>query len=147
MIEVGVPKDIREYEPTLIMWFTTRQVICIIAICILVYAGYYFEKAIGIADPLQQPFFVILAVPPFLIGWFKPYGMNLEDFLFNAINDNYIAKQNRYYEVENMWDDILKENLTEEKREVRKNGGRVETKEKFQELPKNRLPKQLRPYK
>lgn len=146
MIEVGIPQDIREYEPTLIAWFTTRQVVCGIVAAVLIYAGYFLEKAVGIEDPLNQPLFLILAIPPILIGWFRPYGMHLEDFIFKAINDNYIAKKNRPYVVENVWNEIIKKEQEEERKEELRSGGRQQ-KEQFKELPKSKLPKSLKPYK
>ena len=147
MVEVNVPKDIRAFEPTLLFIFTTRQVICGALLLILAYAGYYLEKAMGVPDPLKQPWFVFFGVPPFLFGWIKPYGMHLEDFLWNAFNDNFLSKQNRYYEVDNMWNSILKTDEMEEKQEIRKKGGKVKNVEKFTELPKNKLPNSLKPYK
>ena len=43
-MEIPVPKDIREYEPTLIGPFTTRHIICIGVMIALVYGVYLLER-------------------------------------------------------------------------------------------------------
>lgn len=107
MMEIPVPKDIREYEPTLIGPFTTRHIICIGVMIALVYGVYLLEKAFGVEDPMEFPIFLIFAIPPFLVGWFKPYGMHFEVFAQRAFRDNFIAPSKRPYRVENMWYNII----------------------------------------
>ena len=100
MIEVSVPRDIREYEPTVIGTLTARQLVCSVALVLMVYGGWFLEKAIGIADPVSEaPFFIFLAIPPFLVGWQKPYGMPFEKFIVKAYQDNFRAPQKRIYKV------------------------------------------------
>ena len=89
MIEIKVPKDIQEFEPTLIGPFTARHLVCAIAIAILTYGGYLAEKALGIEDPINAPFFCLLAIPPALIGWVRIYGMHFEKFAGKAFRENF----------------------------------------------------------
>lgn len=120
MIEVTVPKDIREYEPTLIGPLTSRTFVCSIIMVLLVYGVYLLEKAIGIEDPMEVPLFLIFGIPPFLIGWYKPYGMHFEKFIGKAFRDNFLAPRNRPYRIENMWDSIIEKEEKETATELRK---------------------------
>ena len=152
MIEINIPKDIREFEPTLVGVLTTRQVICAIVICITVYATYSLEKAAGI-DPMSAPLFILPAVPPGLIGWFKPYGMHFEKFFMKAFRDNVLCPTKRLYKVHNFYDiiaeeqkykDMSPEEIKAAKKEEYK---RKQQFKKAKEPPRSRLPQELRSYK
>lgn len=153
MIEIKVPKDIQEFEPTLIGPFTARHLVCAIAIVVLTYGGYLAEKALGIEDPITVPFFCLLAIPPALIGWVRIYGMHFEKFAGKAFRENFVAPAKRLYKVDNMWDDILKEEESEARsaarEEARKEGKQYTPpkKEQWKEIPRGQLPQELRPYK
>ncbi|WP_022754070.1 PrgI family protein [Butyrivibrio fibrisolvens] len=140
MIEVNVPEDIRKFEPTVVGPFTTRQALSLAATAGLVYTVYMIEKAMGIQDPAQVPVFLIFAVPPMLCGWFKPYGMHFEKFIFKAFRENILSPSKRKYVVENMWDTIIEEeNKDKEKNKVE---GKALTANEIKELPE-----EMRPYK
>lgn len=115
MIEVNVPKDIRSYEPTLIFMFTARQTACLALMAVFTIACYMLEKSAGVS-PMEYPFFVIPAIVIFPFGWIKPYGMKFEQFIKKAYTDNFKAPTKRKYEVENMWDVIMKDAVEEEHR-------------------------------
>lgn len=141
MMEIPVPKDIREYEPTLIGPFTTRHIICIGVMIALVYGVYLLEKAFGVADPMEFPIFLIFAIPPFLVGWFKPYGMHFEVFAQRAFRDNFIAPSKRPYRVENMWYNIIEKEDREFMDDMRKAGVlREEAKKKEKEKKNKNVP-------
>lgn len=152
MIEIKVPKDIQEFEPTLIGPFTTRTLICAIAVVALTYGGYMAEKAIGIEDPVSVPVFCLLAIPPALIGWVRIYGMHFEKFAGKAIRENFIAPAKRLYKVENMWNVIEKEAEDAAKAEARQEAKAAGKEYKppkkvaWKETPRNQLPQELRPY-
>lgn len=151
MIEVNIPKDIRDYEPTLVGPLTTRKFVCLIIMIALVYGCYMIEKALDI-DPLQAPVFLLFAIPPFLMGWYKPYGMYLEKFLGKAIRDNFLAAAKRPYQIENMWDGIIEEEEKAERIEQAKAGntkGKQEANKQDPKkaVPKEKLPPELKPYK
>lgn len=152
MIEIKVPKDIQEFEPTLVGPFTARTLICAVAIVALTYGGYMAEKAIGIEDPVSVPIFCVLAIPPALIGWVRIYGMHFEKFAGKAIRENFIAPAKRLYKVDNMWNIIEKEEedaAKAEAREAARAEGKQYTppkKEAWKEIPRNQLPQELRPY-
>ena len=141
MMEIPVPKDIREYEPTLIGQFTTRHIICIGVMIALVYGVYLLEKAFGVEDPMEFPIFLIFAIPPFLVGWFKPYGMHFEVFAQRAFRDNFIAPSKRPYRVENMWYNIIEKEDREFMDDMRKAGVlREEAKKKEKEKKNKNVP-------
>ena len=150
MIEIPVPKDIREYEPTLIGPFTTRQVLCAVVMVALVYAVYFIEKAVGVEDPMQAPVFLLFGIPPFLVGWVKPYGMHFEKFFSKAFRENFLWPAKRPYVVENMWDSIIEEEEKEVLDEMRKNGAlqerdkekasRTNSKHKSKTIPEECIP-------
>ena len=141
MMEIPVPKDIREYEQTLIGPFTTRHIICIGVMIALVYGVYLLEKAFGVADPMEFPIFLIFAIPPFLVGWFKPYGMHFEVFAQRAFRDNFIAPSKRPYRVENMWYNIIEKEDREFMDDMRKAGVlREEAKKKEKEKKNKNVP-------
>lgn len=152
MIEVPIPQDIREFEPTFIGPLTFRHFVCLAAIIGVTYGTYYIEKAMGI-DPMEMPIFAIPALPLALVGWFKPYGMHFEKFVVKAYDDNYACPAKRLYKVENAWDVIAKEKEKEGQEEARKAAraeGKTYTPPKkthFSELPSNKLAEELRPYK
>lgn len=150
MIEVPIPRDIREYEPTLVGPFTTRQVICMVVMVALVYGVYLLEKAFGVADPMQFPIFILFGIPPFLVGWYKPYGMHFEKFFIKAFRENFLAPSKRPYKVENMWVPIIAEEEKEFLAEMRKNGvlqEKEKEKAKKKQVPKSKLPAEFIPYK
>lgn len=152
MIEVPIPQDIREFEPTLIGPLTTRHTICLVAMACVTYSVYFIEKSLGI-DPMDAPVFMIPAIPIALFGWYKPYGMHFEKFIDKAYNDNFACPTKRLYKIENCWDVISEEKEKEERNEARAQArakGETYTsprKTHFSEMPANKLPKELKPYK
>lgn len=152
MIEVPIPQDIREFEPTFIGPLTLRHFVCLCAIVGATYGGYFIEKAMGI-DPMDAPVFMLPAIPFGLIGWFKPYGMKFEKFVAKAYDDNYACPTKRIYKIENTWDLIVKEKEKAEKdaaRAAAREEGKSYTpprKERFSEKPANKLSAEMKPYK
>ena len=144
MIEVNIPQDIREFEPTLIGSLTTRKTICGTALVAGTLGMYYIERAAGISDPFQFPVFMLAAIPPFLIGWLKPYGMHFEKFIVKAFTDNFLAPAHRLYKIENIWDTLDEDIEKQERRQERKE---KKKKDKVKETPRNKLPMELRPYR
>lgn len=146
MIEIEVPADIREYEPTLIGPLTTRQTVSVVVTGCVVYAVYMIEKAVGITDPSTVPVFLFFGVPPFLVGFMpKMYGMYVEKFIGRVYRDNFAAPKNRPYKVENMWDGILEEERKASAIQARKNG--KENAGTVKPTPRAKLPEELRAYR
>ena len=146
MIEVSIPKDIRDFEPTLVGPLTTRKFVCLIAMVGGVYGTYMLEKSVGVEEPLSAPFFLIVGLIPFLIGWFKPYGQHFEKFIGKAVRDNFIAPKNRLYKIENMWDTIAEEEKANAEGQDPAQRQK-ERKKEVKETPRSKLPQELRGYK
>lgn len=152
MIEVAIPQDIRKYEAQAIGPFSLRQLASLGGVLAVAYGVYFLEKAAGI-DPMTVPLFMIFPVPIALFGWYKPYGMHFEEFVGKAFQDNFMAPKVRKYKIENTWDVIIeekeKERISKARAEARENNEKykAETKKPFKEIPRNKLPQELRPYK
>ncbi|MCH5209458.1 MAG: PrgI family protein [Oscillospiraceae bacterium] len=107
MIDIRIPKEIRQYEAKFVGPFTMRQTICVgvgLPICILLY---------NILRPLVSRdlmgFCLLLpAAAIFLFGWVKPYGMKFEQFFFSAVMNNFIAPRRRKYITINRHEALLK---------------------------------------
>ncbi len=149
MIEVAVPQDIREFEPTLLGFLTTRQVVCGGLGLVGIYGIWAMEKSLGL-DPMEVPLYLIAAVPAGLIGWFKPYGIKFEKFMATAFVSNIIAPSKRVYKIDNYYTQMEKEilyaGMSEE--EIAK-AEKAESKKKARRKKKARykLPQELRDYK
>lgn len=97
MIEVEMNQDIRKYEPKLIGPFTTRQIICA-----TVGGG-----TILFTHQILTPFLttditsyvcMFLSIPFLALGWWKPYGMKMEDFAKSAIISLVLAPNVRKFQ-------------------------------------------------
>lgn len=121
MIEIDIPKDIREYDSKLVGPFTTRQTICLVAGGAVAFAVYSLIKNIELPSDAQLIITGIFIIPFILFGWFKPYGMALEQFLKVALISNFIAPAKRIYEVNNMYIE-KKKRLTKKEKEKKKKG-------------------------
>lgn len=117
MIEIEIPQDIREFEPTLVGPLTTRQFLCLVIGGLATYGTYLLEKATGV-DPMSYPAFILVAIPFFLVGWYKPYGMHFEKFVGKAFRENIMAPKNRKYIVDNMWDVIIQDEQKDSQKEL-----------------------------
>ena len=81
MIEREILKDTGQYEPKLILGMTTRQCVSlIIGAVIAVPAGIIMNKYLF--STYSIPLAGLLAVPFFLCGWYKPYGIPMEKFIW-----------------------------------------------------------------
>ena len=106
MIERKIPRDISKYEATLMLGFTTRQIV-IGAPGIALAVGVFFllKGTIGSA----ALFCALLTALPFLaFAAFKPLGMPLETFIKTAMLPMFLAPANRRYKTENTYEHVLK---------------------------------------
>ena len=113
MIEMKIPKELNRYEVKTVGMFTTRQAIALavsIPLCILSWKLTH-----------QTIICMLIAIPSFLYGWYKPYGMHFEDFLKTAFISNVLAPKHRKYKTENFYESIREEVLKEEMLENNQN--------------------------
>lgn len=104
MIEVEVPKDIRQYEAKIVGPLTTRNLVCTVP-------GAVVAIAVGLFVKMHVPsdlylFIGMLCFLPFgLCGWISIYGMPFEQFFMSYLFCSILAPANRKYVTENIYDD------------------------------------------
>ena len=96
MIEREVLKDIGQYEPKFIAGMTARQCVCIalgtvvsVPIGLILNKYFIFTFSVPIAG--------IIAAPIYMCGWYKPYDVPFEKFLFMVIKTALISPKKRKY--------------------------------------------------
>lgn len=99
MVDIEIPRDIRVYESKLVGPFTTRQAACVGIGAFSVFTVYNTLKDVMATDFIFGVGFFIMA-PLALFGWFRPYGMKLEQFLMTAFISNVVCPKNRKYMME-----------------------------------------------
>ena len=98
-IEKEIPKDIRQYEPKLIGPFTTRQVLCLIPALGLGVALFVILKNVFSTD-IRLFIITFVAIPFFLLGWYKPYNMPFEKFVRTVFISTILSPLYRKYKTE-----------------------------------------------
>lgn len=97
MIEIKVPKEIREYKEKILFGLTIRQLFSLIialAVCIPLYI--FGKDALG--EDLIGWIVILVAAPIFAFGFAKPNGMNFEHFVVLLLRQQLIEPQKRKYE-------------------------------------------------
>ena len=117
MIEIEIPKDLKDFEPKVIGPFTVRQLVCTVSIVGIMLVGYnvfklFFDNGLKIVIPL------ILCLIPILIGWYKPYGMRFEKYAISQLYTVIIPPKKRLYKVENTYEQFEKMIEKEEKEKL-----------------------------
>lgn len=113
MIEIKIPKEIKDYKSKLFFNLTVRQCICsgaALGICVPLYI---FGKNY-MSEDLVSWIVILIAVPLFFMGFFKYNNMYFEEFAKEWIAFNIIGIQRRKYEYEPVFFDLRKSYLSEE---------------------------------
>lgn len=101
MIEIEIPKDVRTYESKLVGPLTARQTVCVaIAAPLAILAYNFLDFATGDTRLILS---ATIAIPILLFGWYKPFGMKLEDFLRAAAVSALLSPKRRLYKTENVY--------------------------------------------
>ena len=118
MINVEIPKDIRQYEAKLIGPFTPRQTAFFVPGCICAIVVY---KLVSNIAPMDVAAFscMVTVVPFVLFGWVKIYGMPLEDFIKSAFVSNVLSPTKRKYKTENTFE-VCFEEFEEKQKPIKK---------------------------
>lgn len=112
VIEIKIPKEIKDYKSKLFFNLTVRQCVCsgaALGICVPLYI---FGKNFMSEDTVSW-IVILIAVPLFLMGFFKFNNMYFEEFAKEWISFNF-GIQRRKYEYEPVFFDIRKSYLSEE---------------------------------
>lgn len=119
MIDMKIPKEINKYEVKTVGIFTTRQTIALAIALPLAVLAWKLTNITLLC--------MLIGVPAFLYGWYKPYGMYFEDFLRTAFISTVLSPKYRKYKTENFYEPIQKQILQEEV-EITDNGSKKKTK-------------------
>ena len=108
MIEIQITKEITDYEPKLIGPFTGRQVICLalgLPICYVIirFLTPYLTRDVALF------FCFIPAAFAWAFGWYKPYGMKMEQFLRAVLVTRFLAPVHRRYRTANTVETTIRE--------------------------------------
>lgn len=123
MIDIRIPKEIRNYKEKIYAGLNLRQLICVgLAICINVPLYWYGRKILG--DDLASWLVMVTAVPLMSIGFIKYNGMSFEELLIAILNFELLTPQKRKYRVKNIYEIldnyILNEELEKSRSKTRK---------------------------
>ena len=102
MIEIKIPKEIKQYEAKLVGPFTARQCVVLLICVPIVGVLYYFLRTYvnaTIAAYLCMPIAGIGA----LFGWVKPYGLTFEKYMQSVFVNAFVAPRVRVYKTENYY--------------------------------------------
>lgn len=113
MIEIKIPKEIKDYKSKLFFNLTVRQCICSGAALSICVPLYIFGKNFMSEDAVSW-IVILIAVPLFLMGFFKYNNMYFEEFAKEWIIFNMIGVQRRKYEYEPIFFKLRKSYLADE---------------------------------
>lgn len=108
MIEIPIPKEIKDYEPKYIFGLTFRQNITI-GIMLLINIPLYNLGKNNINTELLSWIMILVSVPIIAIGFFRYNGMRFEEFLVAFIQTNFIYPKKRVYKTRNVFSEVKKE--------------------------------------
>jgi len=105
MIEIRIPKEIREYQEKIFLGLTVRQVVAVIAMGVVNIPLFF---AINAFAGMQVAGFAIMPVAAIIgvFGFWKPSGMYFEDYAKMMITNNFILPANRKYQTENFFGEV-----------------------------------------
>jgi hypothetical protein len=102
MIEIKIPKEIRDYKEVIFFGLNLRQIISL-AIAFAVNIPLYVNTKKYIGDELASWFVMFTGVPVFLIGFIKFDGMPFEKYFQIMLRFNFLVPRKRHYKVENIY--------------------------------------------
>ncbi len=124
MIEIEIPKDVRDFEAKLIGPFTARQLFCAIGLALGCYGSYKMAvNLFGEGASVNMLFPIVGAIPFAAVGWFKPYGMHFEKFARSVFVSMFLSPTKRLYKIDNTFDRFDKIIDAEEKAKVAQETG------------------------
>ena len=102
MIEVKIPKEIRDFKSKVIFNLTARQIICLVLAIAIDVPAYIFLKPI-IGDEIASWLVIFLAAPIFLVGFIKKDGMSYEKYILIMLRFSFLTPRIRKYKTENIF--------------------------------------------
>ncbi len=127
MIEIKIPKEIRDYKEKFLFGLTVRQffsVAAALAICIPLYI--FGKEPLG--TDLMSWLIILIAAPIFAFGFFKFNGMQFEQFLLILYRQKWAEPQKRKYEeLPVYWycrEEIIASEIAHQQEEIKHNKGK-----------------------
>lgn len=124
MIEIKIPKEIRDYKEKFLFGLTIRQFISIAAALVICVPLYIFGKEPLGAD-LMSWIIIIIAAPIFAFGFFKFNGMPFEQFVLILYRQKWAEPQKRKYEeLPVFWycrEEIIASEIAHQQEEIKRN--------------------------
>ena len=96
MIEREILKDTGQYEPKFIAGLTVRQCVCLaLGTIVTVPVGLLLNKffVINFSIPIAG----MVGAPIYMCGWYKPYGIPFEKFIFMILKTAIMSPKKRKY--------------------------------------------------
>jgi len=137
MIEVRIPKEIKEYKEKLFFGLTLRQCICT-ALALSISVPFYIFSKGYLHEEIRSWGVIIVALPLMLIGFFTYNQMTFEQFFIELIK-MYVNPQKRPFKQENIYQVIRKEIINNENAKCNRKGqGKVKKGKGKKEIKKNK---------
>lgn len=108
MIEIRIPKEIRQYKEKAIFGLTWRQIFSLILTAGINVPLYMFLTPI-LGNDISSWLVIFTATPAMMLGFWEPYGMNFEDYLKAVVASMFIYPEKRLYKTENLYEILMGE--------------------------------------
>ena len=106
-MEVMINKDIRSYKVKDIGPFTLPQAASLLVAGVLAYGIYWLEKHmfnLNTLSDIQIISIIIMAAPPLVFGFVRPYGISFFAFLRTVFFENIMSPKTRIFKSESVPD-------------------------------------------
>lgn len=113
MIEVKLPREIRDFKSKVIFNLTLRQIICLVLALGINIPLYIFLKSVFIED-IASWIVLIVSLPIFLVGFVKKDGMPYEKYFLIMLRFHFLTPRIRKYKTENAFTYLLNEEKKEQ---------------------------------
>ena len=109
-MEIKMPKEIRDYEETVFLGLTVRQLVCSgLAVAAAAVLYFLLHGFLG-REPLS--WVCILGAAPFAFaGFFRYNGMTFERFVWAAIKSELLMSGNRVWKAKNYYLELIKKEV------------------------------------
>lgn len=102
MIEIKIPKEIRDYKEVIFAGLNLRQIISLSVAFAINVPLYIFTKPY-IGDEIASWLVMIIGVPVFLVGFIKFDGMPFEKYFLIMLRFNFLVPRRRRYKIDNIY--------------------------------------------
>lgn len=113
MIEVKLPREIRDFKSKVIFNLTLRQIISLVLALAINIPSYIFLRG-KIGEDLAGWIILIISFPIFLVGFIKKDGMDYEKYFLIMIRFYFLTPRVRKYKTENAFTYLLNEQKKEQ---------------------------------